>query len=58
MKEIVHRGFNNFYLVKLVDIDFEVELPGERLTIVKNDAGNEDAVVNRQKYLPADLPPR
>ena len=29
--------------MKLVDIDFEVELPGERLTIVNNDAGNEDA---------------
>ena len=43
VKEIVHRGFDNFYLVKLVDIDFEVELPGERLTIVNNDAGNEDA---------------
>ena len=43
MKEIVHRVIDNFYLVKLVDIDFEVELPGERLKIVNNDAGNEDA---------------
>ena len=43
VKEIVHRGFDNFYLVKLFDSDFEVELPGERLTVVNNDAGNEDA---------------
>ena len=43
VKEIVHRGFDNFYLVKLVDIDFEVELPGERLTTVNNDAANEVA---------------
>ena len=28
--------------MKLVDIDFEVELPVERLTIVNNDAGNKD----------------
>ena len=40
---IDNKGLGNFYLVKLVDIDFEVELPGERLTIVNNDAGNEDA---------------
>ena len=26
-----------------MDIDFEAELPGKRLTIVNNDAGNEDA---------------
>ena len=37
VKVIVHRGF------KLADMDFEVELLGERLTIINNDAGNEDA---------------
>ena len=40
VKEIVHRVIDNFHLVKLVDIDLEVELPGERLKIVNNDAGN------------------
>lgn len=37
VKECVFRGFDTVYLIKLVDIDFEVELPRERLTVVSDD---------------------
>jgi len=40
--DIVYRGFDNFYMVKLLDVDFEVELPRERLTVVREYASRQD----------------
>lgn len=37
VKDLVFRGFGTLYLVKLDDIDFEVELPRERLQIADKD---------------------
>ena len=64
VKEIVHRGFDNFYLVKLVDIDFEVELLTLKLSFQVKDLqlsimmlATKTLVANRQQNKPADLPP-
>ena len=58
VKEIVNRGFDNFYLVKLVDIDFEVQsfqVKDLQLSIMM--LATKTLVAYRQQNKPADLPP-